>query len=101
MIWLSRQPTDAPSASQMLMWYGPPEIDPAPTPTPQPRGPVLAAMWPPKRSMTLPALERFGTEYVTMTCASSSPDPLGSSWVGTEIPVIVPPYIVMTWPPSW
>ena len=84
MIWLSRFPTEAPSAAVMRMWHGPPEIEPAPTPAPQPRGPMLGARCPPKRSMTFAPSAVDGTEYVSVMRAYSSPDPAGSSCVYAE-----------------
>src|SRR5436305_14162513 len=53
MIWLSRLPTDAPSAAAHLMWYGPPLTLDAPRPVPQPSTWLPAARWPPKSSCTV------------------------------------------------
>src|SRR3990172_5277567 len=94
MIWLSRLPTEAPSAAVMRMWYGAPEIEPAPRPAPHPREPMLAAMWPPNSTMTFAPSAVEGTEYVSVMCAYSSLDPAASSWEYDETPVSVPPYSV-------
>jgi len=51
--------------------------------------------------MTLASSAREGTEYVRVTCAYESLDPEGSSCEYAETAVMVPPYIVKTWPPSW
>src|SRR5688572_30316754 len=51
-IWLSRFPTESPSAPVHLMWYGPPLTLPEPRLGPQPRGPELAAVWPPSSNIT-------------------------------------------------
>ena len=53
MIWLSRLPTERPSAAAHLMWYGPPLTLEEPRPGPQPSAPTDTARWPPKRSCTL------------------------------------------------
>jgi hypothetical protein len=68
---LSRLPTDGPSAAVMRTWYGPPEIEPAPTPRPGAR--MLGAIIEEEHDLAPSAVD--GTEYVSVMCAYCRPIP--------------------------
>lgn len=73
-IWLSRFPTDPPSTAATRMWNDSPEMLLAPSPVPQPRGPVSAARWPPQRSIA--SVDVDAKSKVTVRSVSVAPLPV-------------------------